>query len=865
MKKFLIVFLTSMMILGILPAFGSFSLAADDYYSMACEYGQFEVSYIEDDGTFSKVSCHSGFDEAKKAMKANNDYVVRYAKSYSPSKIVAMNSGLAYSYPGRRNSSIMNLYQDPSQKDSSKYKTTYVANHYEMTYVDTCGSDVYDIAGGGKGYIRIVLNGFEGYTDLEYTDLVPSKFIRKGIPIWLGGRNTYEGEEAFEVRVKQNYFALEKNGNYVDMVFHYFRAYPRSSSDRDCLSYSLSVDNGENYLKAGLTLDTKYYSNDGINFYADPDLKYLAAKVYNYYQFLPLRSKTSISADSFNGFLNNIYSSGTVMKNEGSSFINAQNKYGCNALIVYAMACLESAYGTSWYALNRNNLFGWSAYDDNPGSASSFSSVETCVNEQMGRNLYWFMDYTNTRYFGTAVGNKGAGINVKYASDPYCGMKIAAIAYSIDKYHNGKNGSLSDYNKYALGFVKDNYNDVLYSSDITWDPNVYKAYTGNDVLYTGRFGSHYQKDLTVVLLQEDSNRYKIQSTNPVSGGSIVTDDGVIKYDWNNSVGYIDKQYVVKLNDVDIEKLEPELPHEPISMADSLDLTDGILTISGISLISNINMLDQSKVSHKLHIYDLKDESEVKVIDCDVVDSQGYSINDGFDYKWAGFEAKVDLKEMDKSSYIFRIETSYDGKNAFTTLLKSYNDDISLLTYKDEQRDYSVRLNDFYGYRIECDIDDQLLDHTAISKPSNRSSLITLDEVTYEEGEDSVYAVFEGLGMIYYLNYDQSVNMHELYLVNDETAIKADTVTHACDFDYKSFYDSSYNMDNICYTAKVSLNDLQGRYKLIMKVNNGEYSDVAEITNAYEYNHNTYESEHLKTSFLNDAIRYRLLMDVSHSE
>ena len=151
MKRFLIVFLTSMMILGILPAFGSFSLAADDYYSMACEYGQFEVSYIEDDGTFSKVSCHSGFDEAKKAMKANNDYVVRYAKSYSPSKIVAMNSGLAYSYPGRRNSSIMNLYQDPSQKDSSKYKTTYVANHYEMTYVDTCGSDVYDIAGGGKG------------------------------------------------------------------------------------------------------------------------------------------------------------------------------------------------------------------------------------------------------------------------------------------------------------------------------------------------------------------------------------------------------------------------------------------------------------------------------------------------------------------------------------------------------------------------------------------------------------------------------------------------------------------------------------------------------------------------------------------
>ena len=181
MKKLLCVLLTSLILIDIMPLFGAFHVAADDHYSYGCEVGQFEVSYIEDDGSFSKISCHDDLSSAKKAMKANPDYVVRYSKSYSPSKIVAMNSGLAYTYPGRRNSSTMNLYQDPDQKDSSKYKTTYVANHYEMTYIDTCGEDVYDIAISGKGYIRVVLNGFEGFTDLEYTDLVPTRDdVRRG-------------------------------------------------------------------------------------------------------------------------------------------------------------------------------------------------------------------------------------------------------------------------------------------------------------------------------------------------------------------------------------------------------------------------------------------------------------------------------------------------------------------------------------------------------------------------------------------------------------------------------------------------------------------------------------------------------------
>ena len=55
-----------------------------------------------------------------------------------------------------------------------------------------------------------------------------------------------------------------------------------------------------------------------INFYSDPKLK-LSCSCYNYYQFLPLRSKTDIPADTFDSFLKIIKGSNTVMNNQGQA------------------------------------------------------------------------------------------------------------------------------------------------------------------------------------------------------------------------------------------------------------------------------------------------------------------------------------------------------------------------------------------------------------------------------------------------------------------------------------------------------------------------------------------------------------------
>ena len=69
----------------------------------------------------------------------------------------------------------------------------------------------------------------------------------------------------------------------------------------------------------------------------------------------------------------------TNLKSIGSALVKAENEYNINGLYLMGLCCLESAYGTSSFAVNRNNLVGWNANDSNPQNASYFSSFEDCI------------------------------------------------------------------------------------------------------------------------------------------------------------------------------------------------------------------------------------------------------------------------------------------------------------------------------------------------------------------------------------------------------------------------------------------------------------------------------------------------------
>ncbi|MBQ2510122.1 MAG: glucosaminidase domain-containing protein, partial [Erysipelotrichaceae bacterium] len=710
-----------------------------------------------------------------------------------------------------------------------------------------------------------------GFADLEYTDLVPSKFLEKGIPIWLGGRNVYENEDPFKVVTHQNYYQIEKNGKYYDLVFHFYRAYPTGNvNGNSALSSSIAVDNAKNYLDAGMTADTKYYSNDGIRFYSDPSLKNAVATVYNYYQFLSVRSTTDISASSFDSFLYSVKGNNTVMKGSGSVFIKGQNKYGCNALIIYAMACLESAYGTSGYAMNRNNLFGWSAYDDSPNDASYFSSVQNCVYEHMGRNLNWFMDYTNRRYFGTCVGNKGSGFNVLYASDPYWGAKIAAIAYSIDKYANNNDGNLTDHNSVKTGFVKNNYNDVLYSSSIPWDPKIYKSPTGNDVLYTGRFGTHYQKDLTVTVLEKVGTRYKIRSANPVVNGEINTQDGILEYDWNASVGYIEENDLVLLNalQTDIPDTRPEPTYEVLNSLRNVELSSDHIEISGVGAIQGMDFQEGDQtIRHTITFRSLEDRETAYSFVAENTDSDGFDLNDMYDYSFSGYHISIPLPNEDLPTGSYYVELTTENKDhSVTSYLLSPDKNLRNLNSANEEQNYAVRMNDYYNYRFEMDVlsvpDD--LDFASTNVPSARPASVSLDSVALDEQGN---AEIIGHAYMYYLNYNDAGKVgYSLYLVNSsENCLPLDTQLYDDGIDYKSLLGSNYDLTYICFRATGNISDLEGEYTVYLKMSNsteeGNYLQIVEIPN-YGLDLPSMQNETKQYSFATSAVRKRLMFQAS---
>ena len=211
---------------------------------------------------------------------------------------------------------------------------------------------------------------------------------------------------------------------------------------------SSSINNGPpapSYLSEGV----KYFSYDGHYFYEDyktmlndyqsgsngASAVNCGNAFYNYFQFLDMNSSTNYSGDELDSILSSkISSSSSKLLGTGTLFVKYQNKYSVNALLSLGIAVNESAWGTSSICMDKNNLFGLNAVDTSPGqSANYFASVEDCIREFMSEWMAdGYLSSSDWRNHGELLGNKGEGINVSYASDPYWGEKAAAIAWELD-------------------------------------------------------------------------------------------------------------------------------------------------------------------------------------------------------------------------------------------------------------------------------------------------------------------------------------------------------------------------------------------------------------------------------------------------
>ena len=171
---------------------------------------------------------------------------------------------------------------------------------------------------------------------------------------------------------------------------------------------------------SSMAIGTKYYSADGINFNN--------FKVENPFLYRDLRKPTNYTAAELDKVYSLMNIQGSRLAGKGEVFKEAEKRYQVNALYLMAHSALESAWGRSQIAKDKNNFFGIAAYDTTPyDSAKSFDNVDKGI---LGAAKWIRENYIDEGR--THLGNKSSGMNVLYASDPYWGEKIASIMMTIN-------------------------------------------------------------------------------------------------------------------------------------------------------------------------------------------------------------------------------------------------------------------------------------------------------------------------------------------------------------------------------------------------------------------------------------------------
>ena len=187
------------------------------------------------------------------------------------------------------------------------------------------------------------------------------------------------------------------------------------------------------YHNANMQVGKSYYSADGINFGT--------FKLDHPFQFSNLKSRTNYTAADINRLYSIMGASDSKLAGKGATFKAAEQRYGVNALYLVAHSALESAWGRSKIAKDKNNFFGISAYDNNPyNAATKFDDVDAGI---LGAARWINEKYLSKSTYparGAYLGNKAGGMNVNYATAPYWGESIASIMFAANEKLGRKDG-----------------------------------------------------------------------------------------------------------------------------------------------------------------------------------------------------------------------------------------------------------------------------------------------------------------------------------------------------------------------------------------------------------------------------------------
>lgn len=161
---------------------------------------------------------------------------------------------------------------------------------------------------------------------------------------------------------------------------------------------------------------------------------------------IALNKKSGFTLEQFTKALTDDKDVNRIFQNNSKYFYYVEDEYNINGIFVAAVGIHESAWGTSKIALNKNNLFGYGAYDSNPyNGAYDFEDYAESIDLVSRVFVKYYINPSGTNIYD------GQKANGKY----YSGNTLYAVnkRYATDK--NWANG-VYKYMKYLYNKIQKN-------------------------------------------------------------------------------------------------------------------------------------------------------------------------------------------------------------------------------------------------------------------------------------------------------------------------------------------------------------------------------------------------------------------------
>lgn len=185
--------------------------------------------------------------------------------------------------------------------------------------------------------------------------------------------------------------------------------------------YKISYQNMTGWVKTECTIYINPKASELKQSTAETKEQLLAGLSFN----MKLNKPSGLTLEQFKKVLSDEKDVNKIFTNNAEYFYYIEKQYNINGLFIAAVGIHESAWGTSKIAIQKNNLFGYGAYDSNPfNGAYEFNNYSESIDliarvfvkyylNPSGTSIYGGEKASGTYYNGETL----SGVNAKYATD----------------------------------------------------------------------------------------------------------------------------------------------------------------------------------------------------------------------------------------------------------------------------------------------------------------------------------------------------------------------------------------------------------------------------------------------------------------